>query len=269
MADLEQLNDLLENNDAAKPLMDVIQQIMELPDSSLNENTIESFTGAVNGAFTPNIREQAIKQMVESMEENGLSKADVHQQNQDMINSFNELLDELTPSEYKKILLKNVFQILFDLSLEAEERYHNYTIELPIQLEEGAHVPTYAYETDAAADLYALHRTDLNAHTYGNLVHTGVRIQLPEGWLALVLPRSGMSKNTPFRVSNAPGLIDSSYRGEICVLLDNNGDTDSFVDEGARIAQLLVMPNYRFKAKIVDSLESSDRGEGGFGSTGV
>lgn len=269
MADLEQLNDMLENNEAAKPLMEVIQQIMDLPDSSLNETTIDSFIGAVNGAFTPKIKEQAIKQMMEAMENEGLSKAEVTAQNKEMIDSFNELLEDLTPSEHKRTLLKNVFQILFDISLEAENRYHSYAIELPIQLEKGAHVPTYAHETDAAADLYALGRTNLDAHTYGNLVRTGVRIQLPEGWLALVLPRSGMSKNTPFRVSNAPGLIDSSYRGEIGVLLDNDSDTNYFVDEGARIAQLLVMPNYRFKAKIVDSLEESDRGEGGFGSTGV
>ena len=78
-----------------------------------------------------------------------------------------------------------------------------------------------------------------------------------------------MSKNTPFRVSNAPGLIDSSYRGEIGVLLDNDTDNNSFVDAGTRIAQLLVMPNYRFKAQVVNNLEDSDRGEGGFGSTGV
>ena len=136
-------------------------------------------------------------------------------------------------------------------------------------LAEGAKVPTYAHETDAAADLYALERTDLNAHTYGNLVRTGVKIQLPEGWLALVLPRSGMSKNTPFRVSNAPGLIDSGYRGEIGVLIDNMTDNNSFIDAGTRIAQLLVMPSYRFQPKVVDALIESDRGEGGFGSTGT
>lgn len=269
MADLEQFNDMLENTDAVKPLMDVIQQIMDLPDASLNETTIESVIGAINGAFTPAVREQSIKQMIEEMEANELTRAQVAAQNAEMEASFNDLLEEIAPSENKKLLLKSVFQILFDLSHEAEERYHSYSIVLPIQLEEGAHVPTYAHDTDAAADLYAYERTDLNAHTYGNLVRTGVRIQLPEGWLAFVLPRSGMSKNTPFRVSNAPGLIDSSYRGEIGVLLDNDSDENSFVDKDTRIAQLLVMPNYRFKAKIVDSLNETDRGEGGFGSTGV
>lgn len=269
MADLEQFNDIIENNAAMEPLMDLIQQIMAIPDSNLNDTTIEAIFGAVNGAFTDNIREQSIRQMIEYMENNNLTRAEVTQQNQEMINSFKDFLDELAPSAQKRKLLENVFQILFDLSIEAEERYHNYSIVLPMQLEPGAHVPTYAHDTDAAADLYALERTDLNAHTYGNLVRTGVKIQLPEGWLALVLPRSGMSKNTPFRVSNAPGLIDSSYRGEIGVLLDNDTDNNSFVEAGTRIAQLLVMPNYRFKAKIVDELNQTDRGEGGFGSTGV
>ena len=269
MADLEQLNDMLENSDAAKPLMELIQQIMELPDSSLNETTIDSFVGAINGAFTSNIKEQCIKQMLEAMERQGLSKEEAKAQNKQMVDSFNDFLRELAPSDNKMVLIDSVFRILLELAEEAVDRYHNYAIELPIQLEEGAHVPTYAHETDAAADLYALERTNLNAYTYGNLVRTGVKIQLPEGWLALVLPRSGMSKNTPFRVSNAPGLIDSSYRGEIGVLLDNDTDVDSFVDAGTRIAQLLIMPNYRFKPRIVDELNKTDRGEGGFGSTGV
>ncbi len=269
MSEIEKLNDILENNEAAKPLMDIIQQIMALPENNLNENTIESFVGAVNGAFTPKVKEQAIKQMLETMENEGMTKAEVAEQNEEMIQSFNELIEELTPSEHKRTLLKTVFQILFDLSHEAEARFHTYAIELPIQLANGAHIPTYAHDTDAAADLYAYESVTLPAKTYGNMIHTGIRIQLPEGWLALVLPRSGMSKNTPCRVSNAPGLIDEQYRGEICVLMDNIGNNDITIGAGDRIAQLLVMPNYRFKARVVDAVNETERGEGGFGSSGV
>lgn len=269
MSEIERINDYFENTDMVQPLMDVIKQIMELPEDSVNENTIESIGGAINGAFTPTIREQLIKQMLEVMESNSLTRAEAQEQHNDMVKSFDELIEELQPSINKRKLLTNVFQTIIDLSNAAVERYHSYAINLPIQLEEGARVPTYAHETDAAADLYALTTTNIPAHSYGNVVHTGVKIQLPESWLALIFPRSSTGKNTPLRISNSVGLIDSGYRGELMVLLDNTSDSDFSIQEGNRIAQLLVMPSYRFKPQVVESLEDSDRGEGGVGSTGV
>jgi dUTP pyrophosphatase len=109
----------------------------------------------------------------------------------------------------------------------------------------------------------------LDKHTNGNKIRTGVRIQLPEGWLAMILPRSSIGAKTPLRLSNSVGLIDSGYRGELGVLYDNTSDKPYDIHAGDRIAQLLVMPSYRFKAQVVDSLEDTDRGTGGFGSTGT
>ena len=148
------------------------------------------------------------------------------------------------------------------------EKYHSYSIELPIKLEDGAQVPTYAHDTDAAADIYALDDTLIQANTFSNKLRTGVSIQLPEGWLALILPRSSIGAKTPLRLSNSVGLIDSGYRGELGVLYDNTSDNDVKIKKGDRIAQLLVMPSYRFKAQKVDILGASDRGIQGFGSTG-
>ena len=71
------------------------------------------------------------------------------------------------------------------------------------------------------------------------------------------------------RLSNSVGIIDSGYRGELGVLFDNTSDNPASIKQGDRIAQLLVMPSYRFQPKVVDILASSDRGEGGFGSTGT
>ena len=85
----------------------------------------------------------------------------------------------------------------------------------------------------------------------------------------MIFPRSSIGAKTPFRLSNSVGIIDSGYRGDLGVLYDNTSDADSYIHKGDRIAQLLVMPSYRFQAKVVDSLEDSDRGEGGFGSTGI
>ena len=132
----------------------------------------------------------------------------------------------------------------------------------------GAKVPTYAHETDAAADLYAMETTVVEGNTLGNKIRTGVKIQLPEGWLAFILPRSSIGAKTPLRLSNSVGLIDSGYRGELGVLYDNTSDKDYTINAGDRIAQLLVMPSYRFQAKVVDILADSDRGETGFGDSG-
>jgi dUTP pyrophosphatase len=110
--------------------------------------------------------------------------------------------------------------------------------------------------------------TTLEPCSIGNKIRTGVKIQLPEGWLALIIPRSSIGAKTPLRLSNSVGLIDSGYRGELGILYDNIGDDEYVIHAGDRIAQLLVMPSYRFQAKVVDILADSDRGEGGFGSSG-
>ena len=170
----------------------------------------------------------------------------------------------------KKILIDTITDKMFGIFDDAVAKYHSYAIELPMTVDTaaGAQVPTYAHETDAAADLYAMDDQIFPAHSYGNRIHTGVKIQLPEGWLAMILPRSSMGTKTPLRLSNSVGLIDSGYRGELGVLYDNTSDNEYKVNAGDRIAQLLVMPSYRFQAKIVDILADSDRGEGGFGASG-
>ena len=170
----------------------------------------------------------------------------------------------------KKILVDSIVNKLDDIFNTALEKFHSYAIELPMTVDKagGAQVPTYAHETDAAADLYAMETTVVEGNTLGNKIRTGVKIQLPEGWLAFILPRSSIGAKTPLRLSNSVGLIDSGYRGELGVLYDNISDTPYTINAGDRIAQLLVMPSYRFQAKVVDILADSDRGEGGFGASG-
>ena len=135
-------------------------------------------------------------------------------------------------------------------------------------LEKGAQKPTYAHDTDACADLYAMEDTIMPARTMSNMIKTGVHVALPEGWLAMIFPRSSIGLKTPLRLSNSVGIIDSEYRGQLGVIYDNFSDSDIEIKAGERIAQILVMPSYKFKADIVDILPASSRGEGGFGSTG-
>ncbi|WP_191089315.1 dUTP diphosphatase [Microbacterium radiodurans] len=132
----------------------------------------------------------------------------------------------------------------------------------------AAEVPAYAHPGDAGADLVAAEAVHL-APGQRALVGTGVRIALPEGYAAFVLPRSGLAAKHGITIVNAPGTIDAGYRGEIKVALLNTDAAEAYdVEPGARIAQLVVMPVPRARFVPVDELPASVRGDGGFGSTG-
>ncbi len=129
-------------------------------------------------------------------------------------------------------------------------------------------VPTYAHPGDAGADLVASEAVRLDPGRRA-VVGTGVQIALPEGFVAFVVPRSGLAAKHGITVVNAPGTVDAGYRGEIKVTLLNT-DAESAYDiaVGDRIAQLIVMPVSRARFIPVETLPDSVRGDGGFGSTG-
>ena len=251
-------------------LLDSIKGLTDIDDENLTDEMMAHILEGVDQQFSTELVQQSINQIVNNMEDQGLNKAEA----QAAINALSETLKEMIYSEVsytgnKKLLVDTVMNKMFAIFDAAAEKYHSYAIELPIQLEEGAQVPTYAHDSDAAADMYAMEDTTISAHSIGTPVKTGVHIQLPEGWVAFILPRSSIGAKTPLRLSNSAGVIDSGYRGEVRALYDNIGDEPYQIHKGDRIAQMLVMPSYRFKANVVDSLEDSDRGEAGFGSTGV
>lgn len=129
-------------------------------------------------------------------------------------------------------------------------------------------LPAYAHPGDAGADLVAAEAVRL-APGRRALVGTGVRIALPDGYVAFVVPRSGLAAKHGITIVNAPGTVDAGYRGEIKVsLLNTDLDEPYDVAVGDRIAQLIVMPVPRARFIPVDALPESVRGEGGFGSTG-
>lgn len=128
--------------------------------------------------------------------------------------------------------------------------------------------PLYAHPGDAGADLVAAEAVRLEPGERA-LVGTGVRIALPEGFAAFVVPRSGLAARHGITIVNSPGTVDAGYRGEIKVALLNTDRTEAFeIEVGDRIAQLIVMPVPRARFLPVDELPGSARGEGGFGSTG-
>ena len=100
------------------------------------------------------------------------------------------------------------------------------------------------------------------------MVPTGLFFEIPEGYEVQVRPRSGLAAKSGITVLNTPGTIDSDYRGEIKVILINLGTSDFTVNSGDRIAQMIIAPVIQASFEITDSLSQTERGEGGFGSTG-
>lgn len=144
-------------------------------------------------------------------------------------------------------------------------------LEVPIVvLDPDLAPPAYAHPGDAGADLVARVDAVLAPRGGRSLVPTGVAIALPEGHAGFVLPRSGLALHHGVTCLNTPGLIDSGYRGELRVLLVNTDPVEAFkVERGDRIAQLVVQRVEHCNFVVVDELESSARGHGGFGSTGL
>jgi len=140
-------------------------------------------------------------------------------------------------------------------------------MKIEIIADEGM-LPTYARAGDAGADLRA--NEDVSIRT-GNtvLVKTGVRLCLPDGYVGLVCSRSGLALKHGVFVLNAPGVVDSGYRGEIGVILHNAGASTFVVNKGDRIAQLVFQKFESVGWKRVGELEASARGGDGFGSTGI
>ena len=252
-------------------LLEAIKGLIDINEEDLNDETLKTIMDNLEVQFSPALVEQSVNQIVKNLEDQRLTRAEA----QEAINALDETLKEMIYGEVvatgnKKILTDAIIEKLTGVFNAAAEKYHSYAFVLPMTVDttHNAKVPTYAHDTDAAADLYAMDDQIFPAHSYGNIVHTGIKIQLPEGWLAMILPRSSIGMKTPLRLSNSVGLIDSGYRGELGVLYDNTSDKEYQVNAGERIAQLLVMPSYRFQAKVVDILADSDRGEGGFGASG-
>jgi dUTP pyrophosphatase len=137
-----------------------------------------------------------------------------------------------------------------------------------VRLDERAIVPIRAHEGDAGLDLHALEPATLGPGRRAS-VGTGIAVEIPPGHAGLVLPRSGLAARHGITVVNAPGLIDAGYRGELRVLLLNTDPDETFqVPAGSRIAQLVVIGVELPVTREVDRLDETERGVGGFGSSG-
>ncbi len=141
---------------------------------------------------------------------------------------------------------------------------------LPIKrLDEGVELPSYAYEGDAGLDLRSAEDVVLKPFER-RLVSTGLAIAIPDGYAGFVQPRSGLALREGLSMANTPGLIDAHYRGELKVCAINlDPERDIHITKGERIAQLVIQKVPRVSLMEVDSLDETDRGVGGFGSSGA
>ena len=134
----------------------------------------------------------------------------------------------------------------------------------------GAIIPEYKTSGAAGADLCALLDAPLTIPAGRSaMVPTGLFFEIPEGYEVQVRPRSGLAAKNGITVLHTPGTIDGDYRGEIKVILINLGEADFTVNAGDRIAQMIVAPVTQAKFTLTDSLSETERGSGGFGSTGI
>lgn len=141
------------------------------------------------------------------------------------------------------------------------------------KLNDRAVEPTHGSEYAAGLDLYALIQNGAHAQRIpaGATVKigTGIALEIPEGYFGAVFARSGMATNRGLRPANCVGVIDSDYRGEIIVALHNDSEKCETIHDGDRVAQLVIMPYLDVQLSVVDNLNNTERGSGGFGSTGT
>jgi len=140
------------------------------------------------------------------------------------------------------------------------------------QPDDAEELPLPSYETAGAAgmDLAAALSAPIELGAgKRTIIPTGFAVSLPQGFEAQIRPRSGLALKHGITVANAPGTVDADYRGEICVILVNLGDDSFTINHGMRIAQMVIAPVTQCQFTLVETLEQTERGSGGFGSTGV
>ena len=238
-----------------------IEALLMLPDEKFNQ-IYPDLKAQLDKVFKSKAFQEEILNQV-SM----IPIGNIDEEKETFYNFIEEIKNEFEFSENKKNLLISLIEKSI---LTAYEMIKNPRERVNVKIEcinENAKIPQYAHPTDAGADVFALEDTTISPNTT-KLVRTGIKVAIPAGYEIQVRPRSGLSLKTGLRIANAPGTIDSDYRGEVGIIMTNIGANDETVKAGDKIAQLVIAPTPMIiweEGKIEDNTE---RGEGGFGSTG-
>lgn len=180
-----------------------------------------------------------------------------------------DILQEPDLSENKKQFLSILFGGMADIHEQLLASGRTQVEVKIVKLNPDAIIPTYAHATDAGADISAVEETKIEPGET-KIVKTGIAVAIPAGYEIQIRPRSGLSVKTKLRIPNAPGTIDTEYRGEIGVPICNTGDVPYVIEKGMKVAQMLIAPTPMIKwdeVATVEELGTTSRGDGGFGST--
>lgn len=278
---MENLKGMIESDD---PTMAIFTTLFELDDPqfiSVSELFLEQFE-------TQMMNDQSLLESVKSMNLKGLTP-------DDLIGIYEDILLNLEDTDYQSIIsppkidfMKRYIGIIINAINKMQEIAIK-TLIIPVQVMDYGTIPQYAHIGDAGVDIVSPEEYDIPCGE-SVIIQTGIKMAIPKGYAMLVQPRSGLSAKTHLRVANTPGLIDSGYRGEIGVIIENNEapikdityDFDEngkiiitsilhgnvcHIDKGQKIAQLRLVEVPSVSFRQVDSLDDTERGEGGFGST--
>lgn len=140
---------------------------------------------------------------------------------------------------------------------------------IPVSIDAAGFIPVYAHKHDSGADIRAANHEKIVIYPgERRKIPTGIRVAVPAGYEMQIRSRSGLALSG-IVVANSPGTVDAGYRGEIGVILANMGDIPYAVNRGDKIAQAVICPVIRAKFECVDVLDETERGQGGFGSSGL
>lgn len=219
--------------------------------------------------------EYQIGQAVAANKAMGVNRIQMMQQNKLLKEALYNLIHNGYKSRYtnpvKHEFLDSFYSLVEDY---ADKMIMMWDMETPTvyveKLRKEAKLPTYASNGSQGADIYACEDIIIPANSFGTIVKTGLAMAIPVGWAIAVRPRSGMSCKTQIRIANAPGTIDTDYKDEIGVIVDNFSSEPYVIKIGDRIAQFVIERNYQANFTETDDVHKhgEDRG-GGFGHTGV
>lgn len=268
-------NIIVAYEDLASQITGALEELFKYSDEEISR-VKERYYQALAETYFNDEAYETILEAIKDAEREGYTRQEIIEDcenNKEILTTiFDEIRDSYSDSEVKQEVIDTIedYTIRYMnayLFQAADQDSANVFVEL---VHPNAKIPTYAHAGDQGADVYAVEEITLEPHTYGNVIPTGLKLRIPQGWAISIRPRSGLSKKTTLRISNSPATIDTAYRGEVKVLMDNIGDNPVTINVGERIAQMLIERNYQMNFEIVDSVEpDTERGEDGFGSSGV